>query len=86
MSNSACDLAEALDAPRVHARLGGSVWLERPAATAEVRAALADRYHTVEVRARRSYQMGAVQALELRTDGGMVGAADPRRDGTACGR
>ena len=79
------ELAEAIDAPRVHARLGGRVWLERPAATPEVCDALSARYHTIERRATRSYGMGAVQAVELRGDGTLFAAVDPRRDGAARG-
>lgn len=78
-------LGEALEAPRIHARLSGRVWLERPAASGELRAALAAHFRELRVKPRHSYSMGAVQALELRTDGTMVAAADPRRDGAASG-
>ena len=80
-------LPEALAAPRVHPRLSGTVWLERPAATPALVAALARRHGTVEIRAEHSYAMGAVQALTLGapTAGDrprMAAAADPRRDGS----
>jgi len=76
-------LEDALDVPRVHARLNGTVWLERTAATPETLDALTRRFPNIELKPRRSYCMGAVQALELRP-GGVHAAADPRRDGTAC--
>lgn len=76
-------LQNALDVPRVHARLNGTVWLERAAGTPETLEALTRRFPHVELKPRRSYCMGAVQAVELRPDG-LDGAADPRRDGTAC--
>jgi gamma-glutamyltranspeptidase/glutathione hydrolase len=78
-------LAEAIVLPRAHARLSGKVSLERPAATAEVCRALAERSFAVEMRPACSLRMGAVQAIEFRDDGVMLGAADPRRDGTAVG-
>lgn len=75
-------LPEALEAPRVHPRMRTGVWLERPAATPTLVSALQEQYGPVELRQPRSYSMGAVQALELRGRE-MVGAADPRREGTA---
>jgi len=77
------ELGDALAGPRVHARLSGRVWVERPAATAELSRELAQRFVAVDIRPRHSYDMGAVQAIEIQADGSMVGAADPRRDGTA---
>jgi hypothetical protein len=59
------------------------VWLERPAATPALLGALREEYGIVELRRRHSYTMGAVQALELRSGGHVLGAADPRRDGSA---
>jgi gamma-glutamyltranspeptidase / glutathione hydrolase len=76
-------LRQALGAPRIHTRLSGRVWLERPAAGEHLLAALAERFREVEVKPRRSYSMGAVQAVGLGRHGTMVGAADPRRDGEA---
>jgi gamma-glutamyltranspeptidase/glutathione hydrolase len=76
-------LADALAGPRVHARLSGRVWLERPAATPDACRALASRFRAVEIRPAHSCHMGAVQAIELRPDGTMTGMADPRRDGSA---
>ena len=76
-------ISKALDRPRVHPLLRSGVWLERPAASAELVASLQERYGAVELRRRHSYSMGAVQALEVFSGGEMAGAADPRREGTA---
>jgi len=76
-------LPQALQRPRVHPRLRSGVWLEQPAASPELVEALEERYGRLEIRPPRSYSMGAVQALELRDDGEIVGAADPRREGVA---
>jgi gamma-glutamyltranspeptidase/glutathione hydrolase len=81
----ALPLAEALALPRVHATLSRKVWVERPAATAQLRTRLKKRFRAVRVRAPHSYGMGAVQAIQFAEDGTMIGAADPRRDGTAVG-
>lgn len=78
-------LAKALKLPRVHATLGGTVWIERPAATEPVQERLKRDYRALRVRAPRSFAMGAVQAIALDPDGTLRGAADPRRDGTAKG-
>lgn len=78
-------LATALAAPRVHTKLSRLVWLEHPADTVETLAALEDRFRKVEVRKQHSYAMGCVQAIQFLSDGRMLGAADPRRDGTAAG-
>jgi gamma-glutamyltranspeptidase/glutathione hydrolase len=75
-------LPEALDGPRLHPRLSGRVWLERPAATPALCAALRGRFRAVELRGGHSYSMGAVQAVAIASHGCLTGAADPRRDGT----
>jgi len=85
MLDAGLDPAEAVAAPRVHARLSGRVWVERPAATPTLVSALADEGFIVEQRARLSYAMGSVQAV-ARTASTMDGAADPRRDGSLCRR
>src|SRR5206468_2621243 len=74
-------LREAVAQPRVHPRLRGGVWLERPAAEAQLVERLSRRHGEVQVRIGHSYSMGAIQALQLR-DTEMTGAADPSRDGT----
>lgn len=78
-------LAQALSLPRVHATLGGTVWIERPAAIEAVQERLKKDYRAVRVRAPHSFSMGAVQAIALDPDGTLRGAADPRRDGIAMG-
>jgi gamma-glutamyltranspeptidase/glutathione hydrolase len=68
-------------APRVHALVGGKVWIERPAASAQLLASLQQRFGEVIVKPALSYRMGAVQALQFAADGSALSAADPRRDG-----
>jgi gamma-glutamyltranspeptidase/glutathione hydrolase len=75
------NLDEAVAGSRVHPRSRTSVWLERPAASPELLQHLTRRYGEVQLRSERSYAMGAVQALQV-DPSGMLGTADPRRDGT----
>lgn len=77
-------LVEAIDAPRIHTTLGGRPMVEKRLATPELGSRLATRYRPPTIKAARSYAMGAVQAV-TRVDGGWIGAADPRREGTARG-
>lgn len=77
-------LEAAVGAPRVHALLSRAAWVEAPAAEEALLEALSRRFRKIKVRPRHSYKMGAVQAVQF-TEGGMIGAADPRRDGTAAG-
>lgn len=74
---------EAVAAPRVHALLSGRVWIEEPAASPRVVALLEGLFRKVEVRPRRSFRLGSVQALHWTDGGALHAAADPRRDGTA---
>jgi len=46
---------------------------------------LEKRFRKVQTKAPHSYSMGAVQAIQFRQDGTLIGVADPRRDGTAVG-
>jgi gamma-glutamyltranspeptidase / glutathione hydrolase len=75
------DLPAAVGHARIHPRLRGTVLLERPAATPELVARLSEELGEVRLRARHSYVMGAVQALQI-TPEGVAAAADPRREGT----
>jgi gamma-glutamyltranspeptidase / glutathione hydrolase len=75
------DVAAAVSAPRVHALIGGKVWIERPAASAPLLARLRRRFGAVIVKTALSYRMGAVQGLQFAADGSALSAADPRRDG-----
>ena len=77
------DLVDAVAAPRVHARLSRRVWVESPSWSPELEEGLEARGFTVERRPRHSYTMGCVQAVH-RFAGTLHGAADPRREGTAC--
>ncbi|MEZ4651349.1 MAG: gamma-glutamyltransferase [Candidatus Eisenbacteria bacterium] len=77
-------LFDALDAPRVHATLSGRPMVEKRAATPELLTRLEARFRPARIKAERSYSMGAVQAIASSQDG-WVGAADPRREGTASG-
>jgi gamma-glutamyltranspeptidase/glutathione hydrolase len=77
------DLAEAMDAPRIHATTSGRVMLERRAATTEVLEALSGSFHPIQIKAARSYAMGGAQAIARDAGGWWTGSADPRREGTA---
>jgi len=70
-------LGEAVAMPRVHARLRGPAWVERDVPTGELAAA----GFAVRAKPRRSFSMGAVQAIALGADGTLIGACDPRREG-----
>lgn len=83
MLHRGMSLAEAMDAPRVHATASGRLMLERRAATPEVLDCLSRRFRPIQIKAARSYAMGGVQAIARDATGGWSGAADPRRDGVA---
>jgi gamma-glutamyltranspeptidase / glutathione hydrolase len=76
-------LAQAVEAPRIHATLGGRVHVESPLAAEPLLKRLETRFRKVMVRGAQSFFMGAVHAVERKCDGTFAGAADPRRDGTA---
>jgi gamma-glutamyltranspeptidase/glutathione hydrolase len=78
-------LGRAVDAPRVHVSLSGKTNIERSAATAALVDRLKHRFSRFKFASRHSYFMGAVQAIQFQKDGTRIGAADPRRDGTAGG-
>jgi gamma-glutamyltranspeptidase/glutathione hydrolase len=75
-------LRDAVHAPRLHALLSGSVWVERPLAEASADR-LRERFPTLEVVRRHSYAMGCVQAIAVRPHHASEAVADPRRDGSA---
>ncbi len=81
------DLAEAVEAPRLHAGSTGKAFIERDRFIPEALTALTDVGFEVTKRGAYSFYLGCVQALQLpRSSGGMFyGVADPRRDGTAKG-
>jgi gamma-glutamyltranspeptidase/glutathione hydrolase len=78
-------LEQAIAFPRVHALKSRKVYIERPAVTESLLKTFEERFRMVKVKASQSYAMGALQAIEFREDGSLVGAADPRRDGAALG-
>lgn len=78
-------LAEAMDSPRGHVMLSGKVHVEKSAETIRLKPYWTRRFGKVRIRARRSYFMGAVQAIQFGQDGTLMGMADPRRDGTSGG-
>jgi gamma-glutamyltranspeptidase / glutathione hydrolase len=69
---------EAVDAPRMHFE-NGVAHCEDPAAADELEAA---GYPVVRWRQRNLF-FGGVSAVEIRDDGSLAGAGDPRRGGTA---
>ena len=78
-------MPEAIRAPRLHALLERGAWVERPLLKSLGRRNLERAYGPVRALARLSYRAGAAQAIAFRTDGDMLGVADPRRDGSAEG-
>lgn len=77
-------LPDAIDAPRIHVTLSGRPMVEKRIASEELEQKLHARFRPSQVKAERSYSMGAVQAI-ARTGDQWVGAADPRREGAARG-
>lgn len=78
-------LPEAVDAPRTHATIAGKALVERRIATTRFISRLSRHFGRIDIKAPRSYSMGGVQAIARNRDGKWVGAADPRREGTADG-
>ncbi len=75
-------LSDAIAAPRSHALLGRSVWVEEsmdPAALCGLR----ERFPKIRALRPLNYKLGAVQAIAWDRASGMQAAADPRRDGAA---
>jgi gamma-glutamyltranspeptidase/glutathione hydrolase len=77
-------LAEAVDAPRLHCSLDGVVSLEASRMRDDIPRALERQGFTVKVRDPYSFYLGCVQAVQ-RSRKELLGAADPRRDGSAGG-
>jgi gamma-glutamyltranspeptidase/glutathione hydrolase len=74
-------LAPAVDAPRFHVKLSRRGWLERAPRTEPLVPFLERRFGPIRLRARHSYAMGCVQAVERDAEGRLGGTADPRREG-----
>src|SRR5882762_2229891 len=75
--------AEAVAAPRVHALISRDVWIEEPAASEKLLKKLGKRFLNTKIMPAHNYRLGSVQGLQWLPDGTVLGAADPRRDGTA---
>jgi gamma-glutamyltranspeptidase/glutathione hydrolase len=75
---------DAVDAPRLHCALDGTVSLEAERMPAEIPLALKRQGFQICEREAYSFYLGCVQ-LVLREKNGFVGVADPRRDGSAGG-
>lgn len=74
-------LEKAVAAPRVHALLSGTVWVEAGIDHPQLLEHLARRFRKTLVRRSLSFSMGAVHALQF-LPGGTIAVADPRRDGS----
>jgi len=75
---------ESVDAPRMHVTLEGKAALEATRFRDDIPPLLEKHGFTVDARDPYSFYMGCVQ-LVMRTREGLVGVADPRRDGAAAG-
>ena len=75
------EVQEAVNAPRVISR-NGSAELETPLLR---NTPLMDGLKALGIEPRDAEAVGAVQAIEIRSDGWLAGAADPRREGLALG-
>ena len=80
-------LAEAIEAPRLHAGTKGTVAIEKRSYNPVVAEALTRAGFKVKPRGAYSFYLGCVQAVKLPQTPGepFTGVADPRRDGSACG-
>jgi gamma-glutamyltranspeptidase/glutathione hydrolase len=81
------DLADAIDAPRLHASQSGTIQIERRRFPPQVVEALTGAGFKITRRGAYSFYLGCVQAIRLpqAPNEQFVGVADPRRDGTARG-
>ena len=76
-------LADALALPRAHPLVGGGIWAEKPLGQLQ-HEELQKRFGSLRQFGALNYKFGAVQAIGW-SEGQVIGAADPRRDGkTAC--
>jgi len=85
--DSGQSLAEAVNAPRIHAGSSGRVAIEKRGYRPEVVELLGRAGFQVKSRGSYSFYLGSIQAVELpETYGGTFkGVSDPRRDGSAAG-
>jgi len=75
---------DAVAAPRLHCSLEGKVSLEASRMRADIPPFLESRGYTVDSRDPYSFYLGCVQLVVAEREG-LVGVADPRRDGSAEG-
>jgi gamma-glutamyltranspeptidase/glutathione hydrolase len=75
---------DAVAAPRLHCSATGRVSLEAPRFRDDIPAALEARGFEVDRRDAFSFYLGCVQVV-MRDRRGLIGVADPRRDGSAAG-
>lgn len=87
MIDSGQGLAEAVDAPRIHAGISGRAAIEKRSYSEEVITSLARAGFKVKSRGAYSFYLGSVQAVEFPESAGenFKGVSDPRRDGSAAG-
>jgi gamma-glutamyltranspeptidase/glutathione hydrolase len=75
---------EAVAAPRLHCSVDGTVSLEASRFRDDIPQALERRGFKIDRRDAFSFYLGCVQ-LVMRVRKGLLGVADPRRDGSAAG-
>ncbi|MBI1657801.1 MAG: gamma-glutamyltransferase [Thaumarchaeota archaeon] len=76
----------AMERPRMHCSLNGTISLERDDSTGALARYLEAKGYAIDMRERYSFYLGAIHAvLRCRTRPGFQGVAEVRRDGTAAG-
>jgi gamma-glutamyltranspeptidase/glutathione hydrolase len=75
---------DAVAAPRMHCSFDGKVSIEAAYMRDDIPELLKERGFTIDVRQPMSFYLGCVQMV-LHERGEFIGAADPRRDGSAAG-
>ena len=76
----------AMERPRMHCSLNGTISLEKDDSTDALARHLKAKGYTMDIRERYSFYLGAIHAvLRCRTRPGFQGVAEVRRDGTAAG-
>jgi gamma-glutamyltranspeptidase/glutathione hydrolase len=75
---------EAVDAPRLHCSVEGTVSLEAARMRTDIPVALERHGFRIDVRDPYSFYLGCVQMV-MRDGDKFTGVADPRRDGSAGG-
>ncbi len=87
MIDAGQELAQAVEAPRLHAGSTGKIMIEKRIYTPELVEALTRVGFKVSRRGAYSFYLGCVQAVEIPEfpEGVFTGVSDPRRDGSARG-